>query len=386
MRWIVKIGSNSLADEHGQISHDKIRALIEDIVFVRAQGVEVVLVSSGAIAAGRGLLNKGIKPLTLPEKQALAALGQPHLLGLYREAAERLGMKVAQLLLTRSDFDRRERYVRIRQTTDVLLAEGVLPIVNENDTVSVAEIQFGDNDLLAALLAVNIEADRLLMLTDIDGLYDAPPLKVPHAKKIARVDVWDETLFQHVTGKGSALGTGGMQSKINAARLATASGIEAWVMRFEPGCLRRYVNGEHNGTQFIAQGPSLSQKKRWLSYISRPQGTIWVDRGAQEALLEKHKSLLLPGIVRIEGHFEAHDTVRVVDMDALEIGRGVVMVSAVDLALLLERRARGEEVSPIKEIIHRDGWVTTRNISSTNSSISSEASVCTKGLIGESQT
>lgn len=371
MRWIVKIGSNSLTDDDGQISREHIRALIEDIYAVRMQGIEVVLVSSGAIAAGRARLNKGLKPLTLPEKQALAALGQPHLLALYREAAERLGMNVAQLLLTRSDFDRRERYVRIRQTTEVLLAEGVVPIVNENDTVSVAEIQFGDNDLLAALLAVNIEADRLLMLTDIDGLYDAPPLKVPHAKKISRVDVWDDALFQHATDKGSALGTGGMQSKINAARLATTLGIEAWVMRFEPGCLTRHHNGEHSGTQFIAQERPLSQKKRWLSYISRPQGTIWVDRGAEEALVEKHKSLLLPGIIRLEGHFEAHDTVRVVDEDGVEIGRGVVLVSAVDLALLLERRARGEAVPPIKEIIHRDGWVTTRHTPTTQSSIES---------------
>ncbi|MBE3594717.1 MAG: glutamate 5-kinase [Candidatus Carbobacillus altaicus] len=368
MRWVVKIGSNSLTDENGSISQDKILFLIEDIVHLRHEGVDVVLVSSGAIAYGRALLGKGSKPLTLPEKQALAALGQPHLLAHYRDTADHFGLKVAQLLLTRSDFDRRERYVRIRQTTDVLLAEQVLPIVNENDTVSVAEIRFGDNDILSALLAINIEADRLIILTDIDGLYDAPPLKVPGAKKIERVETWDDALLLKASDRGSVLGTGGMQSKLNAARLATEAGIETWVMRFERGSLERHFRGEHTGTQFVAAPRSLSPKKRWLSKISRPLGTIWVDDGAREALLDKHKSLLFPGIVRLEGHFEAHDTVRVVDLKNDEIGRGIALVSAVDLTLLLERRQRGEAVPPVKEIIHRDGWVTTAAQPSSNSS------------------
>ncbi|MBE3596446.1 MAG: glutamate 5-kinase [Hydrogenibacillus sp.] len=357
-RWIVKIGSNSLTDGSGRFARRKVEALVRDIAALRAGGIDVVLVSSAAIALGRETLGWLDRTLTIPEKQAAAAVGQVRLMEHYRQAAERHGLLVAQLLLSRDDLDVRERYLHTRSTAEMLLEHGVLPVVNENDTVAVDEIRFGDNDTLAALVAIALEAQKLVLLTDIDGLYDADPRKVPTAQKIDRVPVWDDALFALAGGAGSAVGSGGMRTKLQAAKLAAHSGIEVVIARAEPDVLQALSRGEMRGTVFDPKR-HYRGKKRWLASAARANGSLYVDEGAKAALVKGGGSLLLPGIIRVEGAFLEHQTVAVLGPKGEEIGRGIVRFSASDLRLLLMRRAQGETLRGIGEVIHRDDFVVT---------------------------
>ncbi|MBT9281902.1 MAG: glutamate 5-kinase [Hydrogenibacillus schlegelii] len=358
-RWVVKIGSSSLTGDDGRFRPDRLEALVDDIAGLRRAGQAVVLVSSGAVALGRDALGWR-RPLTVPEKQAAAAVGQGILMEHYRRAAARHSLLVGQLLLSRDDFDHRERYLHTRSTAEMLLSHGVLPIINENDTVAVDEIRVGDNDTLAARVAIALDAERLVLLTDTDGLYEADPRKVPGARRIERVEAWDDALLALAGGAGTSVGTGGMRTKLLAARLAVLAGIDVIIARAEPGVLQALYAGESRGTRFFP-ARRYAGKKRWLAAALRPAGAIVVDAGARDALVAGGKSLLFPGIVAVEGQFDEHATVTVRGPDGEEIGRGISRFGAADLRLLLERRAREgkDAVRGIGVVIHRDDFVLT---------------------------
>ncbi|BCJ86751.1 glutamate 5-kinase [Effusibacillus dendaii] len=357
-RIVVKIGSSSLTDESGQLSPAKMSRLVDQIAELQKDtDCQLILVSSGAVAAGLGRLGWPRPYITMPEKQAAAAVGQGLLIELYQKLFAPHGIVTAQLLLTRSDMEDRKRFIHTRNTTETLLHHGILPIVNENDTVTVEEIRFGDNDTLGGLVALVTEADLLVLLTDIDGLYTANPKTDPNATRIP--DVWEITpdLMELAGGSGSAVGTGGMRTKLMAARIAVDSGVDVVVASSsEPDVLKRILAGESMGTRFHSQ-QRLSSKKSWIAYGPRPEGRLIIDPGAAKALLERAGSLLIQGIREVEGDFQEGSIVEMVTEEGLLIGKGVVSFSDRDLRLLLERRQMGEKLRNIHEVIHRNEMV-----------------------------
>lgn len=357
-RIVVKIGSSSLTDEQGGLSHKKMARLADQIAALQTEReCQMILVSSGAVAAGLAKLGWPRPTITMPEKQAAAAVGQGLLIERYQKLFAQRGIVIAQLLLTRSDIEDRKRFIHIRNTSETLLRHGILPVVNENDTVAVEEIRFGDNDTLGSLVALVTEADLLILLTDIDGLYDANPQTHPDAQRIS--DVWEITpeLEQAAGGNGSSVGTGGMRTKLAAARIAVDSGIDVVVASSaEPDVLQRIVDGEPVGTRFHSRH-RLSGKKSWIAYGTRTEGQITIDEGAVKALTERAGSLLVPGVVRVEGDFQEGAIVDVAAQDGQVIGKGAVSFSGRDLRLLIERRLAGEKLHNYHEVIHRDNMV-----------------------------
>ncbi|MFC4766692.1 glutamate 5-kinase [Effusibacillus consociatus] len=357
-RIVVKIGSSSLTNEQGRLSVEKMSGLVNQVANLQTrQEYEVILVSSGAVAAGLGKLGWPRPNITMPEKQAAAAVGQGLLIELYQKLFAEHGIVIAQLLLTRSDIEDRKRFIHIRNTAETLMRHGILPIVNENDTVTVEQIRFGDNDTLGSLVALVTEADLLVLLTDIDGLYTANPKTDPDATRIQ--DVWEITpeLEEAAGGNGTALGTGGMKTKLTAARMAVDSGIDVVVASSsEPNVLSRIMEGESLGTRFYSK-QRLSSKKSWIAYGTRTEGRLVIDNGAVRALIERASSLLLPGIVEVEGDFHEGSIVQVVSQDGRLIGKGAVSFSDRDLRLLIERRQLGEKLHNYHEVIHRDAMV-----------------------------
>lgn len=358
-RIVVKVGSSSLTDQQGRISDEKMARLAAQIACLEQQhSCQVTLVSSGAVAAGLGTLGWPRPTITIPEKQAAAAVGQGLLIETYTKLFSSHQIPIAQLLLTRSDLEDRKRFIHIRNTAETLLQNGILPIVNENDTVAVEEIRFGDNDTLGGLVALLTESELLILLTDIDGLYDANPNTNPGAQRIT--DVWDITPEMELAagGQGSSMGSGGMRTKLEAAKIATNSGIDVVVAASsEPDVLQRIVQGEPVGTRFHAH-PGLSGKKSWIAYGTRPEGCIVIDDGASAALLQRGSSLLLPGIVQVEGDFHEGSVVKVVGQDRRAIAKGIASFSGHDLRLLLERFRLGERLPNLHAVIHRDVLVT----------------------------
>jgi glutamate 5-kinase len=363
-RIVVKIGSSSLTSEVGGLNPDKIKFFASEIARLLQAGYKTLLVTSGAVAAGFTSLGYRSRPKVLHEKQAAAAVGQALLMQAYHEAFAAHGIGVAQILLTRYDFSNRKRVNNALMTIDELLQRGVVPIINENDTVSVDELKFGDNDTLSALVANLVKAGRLLILTDMDGLYTDDPRKNASAQRIDRVDQISDELYAIAGGSGSAIGTGGMRSKIEAARIAMRGGVPVFVGRVtEPHDLPLAVDGSGKGTYFDTSLGSLSMKKQWVGFHSVPQGTIVVDRGAEAALLSGGKSLLPAGITEVGGDFHPGDVVEVVNPDKEPIGRGVVNYASWQLqaaaGLSTEEVQKRVDVTRI-EVIHRDEWVPVR--------------------------
>lgn len=357
-RIVVKVGSSSLTDEQGLLSLEKMKRIVDQIAILEHDHhCQVILVSSGAVAAGLGRLGWPRPNITIPEKQAAAAVGQGLLIETYEKLFFEHHLVIAQLLLTRTDIEDRRRFIHIRNTTETLLQHGVLPIVNENDTVTVEEIRFGDNDTLASLVALVAEADLLILLTDIDGLYTGNPKTNPDAKRIQ--NVWEITpeIEEMAGGSGSSAGTGGMRTKLSAARIATDSGIDVVVASSAtPDVLQRIVTGEPVGTRFHSQA-RLNSKKSWIAFGTRTEGRLIIDRGAVRALIERAGSLLLPGIVAVQGDFQEGSIVDVASEEGTVIGKGAVSFSDRDLRLLMERRQSGERLHNIHEVIHRDVMV-----------------------------
>lgn len=362
-RIVVKIGSSSLASEEGGLNRLQVRFFANELAALQDAGHQVLLVTSGAQAAGFRQLGYAVKPKIIHEKQAAAAVGQALLMQAYQEAFAARGITVAQILLTRPDFSDRVRAQNAQRTIEELLKQRALPIINENDTVAVNEIKFGDNDSLSALVANLVKADGLYILTDMDGLYTADPRKSPDAVKIERVEVLSEELYRIAGGAGSAVGTGGMRSKIEAARIAMQGGVPLFVGRVsESGDLTAAVAGSGKGTYFSSALHSLPAKKMWVGFLSVPQGRIVVDRGAEEALMNNGRSLLPAGIIAVEGDFHPGDVVEVASGEGRILGRGVTHYAAWQVTavagLSSEDVQRRVEVARV-EVIHRDEWVAT---------------------------
>src|SRR5262245_46132339 len=361
---VVKVGTNVLTDEDGRLDRARIQALADQLHRIRQSGRQVALVSSGAIGAGIGRLNLGRRPTDLPHLQACAAVGQSALMQTYQDCLAPYSVYPAQILLTAGDFDSRARYLNVRNTILMLFEYGCLPIINENDTVSVAEIRFGDNDHLAAMVTNLLRAPLLVLLTNVDGLYTTDPRADPTAKLVGTVPQIDRAISEMAGSSKSVLGTGGMRSKLRAARLATAAG-EAVIMAngSTPGILDAVFAGEPVGTLFLPHGEGVPSWKRWLGFTARPHGSVRVDDGARRAVRLQGKSLLPVGVVAVEGSFHKGDVVTLCDRTGVEFARGLVNYSAADA-----ERIRGKQTDqierelgkvPYEELIHRDNLVVT---------------------------
>ncbi|BAY18075.1 glutamate 5-kinase [Anabaenopsis circularis NIES-21] len=364
---VVKIGTSSLTQpETGQLALSTIATLTETLCNLRQQGNRVILVSSGAVGVGCARLGLTERPKAIALKQAVAAVGQGRLMRIYDDLFTTLQQPIAQVLLTRSDLVQRSRYLNVYNTFKELLGLGVIPVVNENDTVAVEELKFGDNDTLSALVASLVEADWLFLLTDVDRLYSADPRSVPDAKPISLVSNIKELAQLQIQtgGQGSQWGTGGMVTKISAARIAIAAGVRTVITqgRF-PRNLEKILQGEPLGTHFEPQPEPTSARKRWIAYGLVPAGKLYLDQGAIIAISQAGKSLLAAGIKAVEGEFDTQAAVQLCDTNGNEIARGLVNYSSGELKKICGRHSR--EIPEIlgyvsvDTVIHRDNLVLT---------------------------
>ncbi len=361
---VVKVGTNVLADPTGRLDRERIQSLADQVHRLRQAGRMVVLVSSGAIGAGVGKLNLGKRPVDLPHLQACAAVGQSALMQLYQESLAPHGVQAAQLLLTAGDFDSRPRYLNVRNTILTLFEYACLPIINENDTVSVAEIKFGDNDHLAAMVANLLQARLLVLLTNVDGLYSADPRSDPSAELVSTVPHIDRAVTEMAGTTKSSLGTGGMRSKLRAARVATAAGVPVVMANgSRDSILDAIFAGESVGTLFLPHSDEMPAWKRWLGFTARPKGVITVDAGARRAVATQGKSLLPVGVQTTAGDFGKGDVVSICDAEGVEFARGLTNYAAPDAAriagLNTDQIAELLGKLPYAELVHRDNLVIT---------------------------
>jgi glutamate 5-kinase len=361
-RIVIKIGSGVLTSKDNGLDPTVISSISDQIAILIKEGREIILVSSGAVAAGRKELGLVERPRTIPQKQAAAAVGQSRLMHFYEEAFARHALTVAQILLTHSDLADRQRFLNARATLDTLLSFGVIPIINENDTVAVEEIKFGDNDNLSALVTSLTEAHLLLILTDIDGLYNADPRANPDATLIPLVKTISKEIELAATGTSTGVGTGGMATKLAAAKKVGKSGIPTIMTNGKlPGIITSAVAGTQIGTLFLPERECLNRRKHWIAYTLRPAGKIVVDAGARGVLSKQGKSLLPSGIVRVEGSFERGNSVRICDPEGIEFARGIVDYSSEEIRKILGHKSK--EIEQIlgyrygDEIVHRDNLV-----------------------------
>ena len=359
---VIKIGTSSLTrSQTSQLALSTIATLVETLCDLRRQGNRVILVSSGAVGVGCARLGLSERPRAIALKQAVAAVGQGRLIRVYDDLFNTLQQPIAQVLLTRSDLVQRSRYLNVYNTFEALLELGVIPIVNENDTVAVEELKFGDNDTLSALVASLVEADWLFLLTDVDRLYSADPRSFPDAQPITLVKHIEQLAQMQVqTGdRGSQWGTGGMMTKISAARIATAAGVRTVITegRF-PHNIEKILQGESIGTQFEPQLQPSSARKRWIAYGLIPVGKLFLDEGAIVAICQAGSSLLAAGITAVEGEFDTQEAVQLCDKNGKEIARGIVNYSSAELKQIRGRHSR--EISAIlgyagaETVVHRD--------------------------------
>jgi len=360
-RVVVKIGSSLLSTRSG-LDRERIRALAADVQ-ASSGNREFILVTSGAVASGTARLGWRERPRTIPQKQAAAAVGQIDLMAFYEEVFAAAGRHVAQMLLTRDDLTNRRRYLNAKHTLMALLAEQVLPIINENDTVVVDEIKFGDNDNLSADVAALAEADLLVILTDVDGLHTGDPTRDVSATRIPLLAGDDRDADGYAGVSSGGFGTGGMKTKLEAARKAASAGIATLIADGrQPGALVRALDPDvEAGTLVLAPADRMARRKHWIAFTLRPQGTLRIDDGAVHAIREGKRSLLPSGVREVEGSFGAGDCVRCVALDGSEIARGLVNYAAAELRKLQGANTRdidrilGYKVSD--EVIHRDDLV-----------------------------
>lgn len=364
-RIVVKIGSSSLTNLNGGLCIDMLREHVDALARLKKLGHEVILISSGAVAAGFGDLGYSSRPVTIAGKQAAAAVGQGHLLKGYTEELKKYGLVAAQLLLTRQNFLHKEQYQNAYATISELLKRNVLPIINENDSVSIEELAFGDNDLLSALVSGLIHANHLIILTDINGIYDQNPRTNPDAKKFNYLAKIPDELFESASGAGSKVGTGGMKTKLEAARTATALGVQVFIGSGTGAeKLVEILDGKGDGTYIGSTShASLKTSKQWLALHSIPRGKVEVDKGAVQAILKHGKSLLPAGITNIIGSFMVNDVVEIVGPNGELVGRGQVNFSSRELGEikgLSSSEAMAIVNSDRSVVIHRDHWVSQR--------------------------
>jgi glutamate 5-kinase len=364
-RAVIKIGSSILSTDTG-INRPRLRSLAEEICALRGRGIEIVVVSSGAVAAGRARLGMKGRPKTVPERQAAAAVGQIDLMALYEEYFATFSTQVAQILLTHDDLANRRRYLNARHTIETLFAARVVPVANENDTVVTDELRnFGDNDNLSALIAGLVEADVLVMLSDVAGLFTTDPRTNADAQLVSVVEDAGRGAAAYAMAGRGPLGTGGMASKLAAAKKAAAAGIPAIIADgLHAGVLpAAFDNSQAVGTLILPEGDRLGRRKHWIAYTLKPTGTVVVDQGAFEAVTQKGRSLLPKGLTAVEGRFGPGDCVRCVDPHGREFARGLVNYSAAELHKIKGVHSAGiESVLGYKlteEVIHRNDLVLT---------------------------
>ena len=344
---VVKLGTGVLTDSRKQPDQQQMRQLVAQVAGLRATGKKVVLVTSGAVGAGMGALGFAKRPTASAELQACAAIGQSRLMTVYQQLFGEFGLGVAQVLLTHDDLQNHERHLNARNTLASLLQHGVIPIINENDVVSITELKFGDNDKLSALVACLLPADLLVILTTVDGVIEN--FGKAGARLLSVIERIDETVERMSGGTESVTAVGGMITKIQAAKIVTRSGIPLVIASGKKtDVLADVLAGTDEGTLFLPQLKKLRGHKRWIAFFHHPRGTIFVDKGAKKALAENGKSLLLPGIVRMEGEFCVRDIVSICDLDGNEFARGIVEFSAKEIQ---------SRQLPRIEVIHRDDLV-----------------------------
>lgn len=362
-RMVIKVGSSILASLDKGLNYDVFSHLTKEISELKRQGYEIVLVSSGAIAAGMEKLGYKVRPQSITQKQATAAVGQSRLMNIYETYFSRHQQMVAQVLLTHEDLSHRKRFINARNTLLTLLELGIIPIINENDTVVVDEIKFGDNDHLSALITNLIEADLLIILTNIDGIYESDPRHHPEAKSISLIEDIDSNRIKEISAKASSpMSVGGLMSKILAAQKASRFGIPTLVAcGTNRGVLHQILKGKEIGTLILPKGSPLSSRKYWIAFTLKTKGEIIVDDGAKKAIVQMGKSLLPSGIVRVRGSFDRGDSVSCLGLRGREFARGLVNYSHSEL-----ERIKGLQTDQIEkvlgykysdEVIHRDDLV-----------------------------
>jgi glutamate 5-kinase len=360
VRVVVKVGTSSVTDEDGVIDDAAIGVLAREVAAARHAGHQIVLVSSGAVAAGQAALGLEQRPTDISTLQAISAAGQPRLMRSWDVALAPHGLVPAQALLVPYDFVDRRQYLHARNTLTRLLELGAVPIVNENDAIASDETRYGDNDRIAALVAHNIAAGVLVLLTDIEGLYTADPRAHADAALVTRVGVDDPLLSIRAGagGGGSGRGSGGMASKLEAARIASWSGVRTVIAdAARPGVLVGAIADEAVGTSFEAHRRKLTARKLWIAFASHVAGTVTVDDGARRALVERQTSLLPAGVVEVSGAFGAGDTVDVADAAGVAFARGMVFVEAGQLRRVAGRHTSDLPAGMVHEVIHRDDLV-----------------------------
>lgn len=358
-RLVLKIGSQVLTNKGRTLSQQVFDRLAQEVTTAKKRGYETVIVSSGAIAAGMARLGLTEKPKTMPQKQAAAAIGQSALMWNYERSFSFYGEKVAQILLTRDDLANRNRFLNARNTLFTLLSMGVIPIINENDTVVVEEIKVGDNDNLSALVTNLVNADLLIILSDIDGLYDRDPRLFKNARLIPVVSQITEEMEEGAAGTSSPISIGGMVTKLEAARKAAFFGVPTILANgLVPGIIERILQGGEVGTLFMPQVNKLTSRKHWIAFTLKPKGKIMVDEGAKKAICQRGKSLLPSGVLSVEGKFSVGDAVVLVDPQGQEFARGLSNYGSTEI-----NKIKGLKTSEIidklgykysDEIIHRD--------------------------------
>ena len=360
-RLVVKVGSRLLADIEEQSKQERIKALINNIAILRRAGYEVVLVTSGAIGTGQIMMKSAKRPRDLADLQALAAIGQSHLMSLYEQECQSHGFHCAQILLSNDDVKDRRRHLNARNCINSLLSQNVLPIINENDTVSVEEIRFGDNDRLAALVGTMIRADLNIILTTVNGFLRKENGQLKD--RISHINAIDDNIRNMAGGTdGNPFSTGGMQTKLDAAEIVVAAGESMWIADgHDFSCLQRMFEGEDIGTLFTPPSEPLSGNKRWLAFFADASGEIHVDQGAFKAICENGKSLLPKGIVSLKGQFEKGDTVHICDQDKVAFAVGICNFSSEDLNAI--KGLHSSEINGIlggenyDEAVHRNNLV-----------------------------
>jgi glutamate 5-kinase len=358
---VVKIGSSSLRGADGRLDREQVALLAEQLVRARASGTRIVLVSSGAVAAGMGLLGFERRPMDLPTLQAAAAVGQGELIQAYQRVFSDHGLSAAQILLSQDDFVRRSRYLNARTTLRRLLELETLPVINENDAIATDELAYGDNDHLAALVASMLDAKLLVLLSDVDGLYDGDP-RLGGASLVRQVDDLDALDLSTIGGVGSYVGSGGMRTKVESAQVAVRSAAHVVVANARrPGVVAEVLDGASVGTWFVAQPQRLEARRLWIAFALTVRGRIHVDDGAAEAVRNRSVSLLGVGVLRADGSFAAGDAVEVVAPDGRVIARGLVRYDLADIPRIAGRSTADAAASfgPgfAREVIHRDDLV-----------------------------
>lgn len=361
-RVVIKVGSYILASPDHTLNTEMIRNLVSQVAALKDKGMEIIIVSSGAIAAGIRQLGLPSVPQSMPKKQAAAAVGQSILIWEYERNFQEAGHQVAQVLLTHDDLANRHRFLNAKNTLGELLSFGVIPIINENDTVSVDEIKMGDNDLLSATVATMAQAQLLIIVSDVEGLYTGDPARDEGARLLSEVEAITPEIEQTAGLPTSDVGSGGMATKVQAAKSAGLMGIPTIIVSGrQPDVIRRALEGDKVGTFFLPDKDRMAARKHWLRYTLKPKGSITVDEGAMQAITKRGKSLLPSGIVKVEGRFEYGDAVSLQGLNGKEIGRGLSNYTLDEL-----RKIQGHHTKDIEallgykyydEVVHRDNLV-----------------------------